>query len=32
VAEGEYTVTFTVKTSAGTFKLDSKEKHRILTG
>jgi len=32
VASGDYTVTFTVKTSAGTFKLDSKEKHRILTG
>ena len=32
VASGDYTVTFTLKTSAGTFKLDSKDKHRILTG
>ena len=31
-ASGDYTVTFTVNTSAGTFKLDSKGKHRILTG
>ena len=31
-ASGDYTVTFTLNTSAGTFKLDSKDKHRILTG
>jgi hypothetical protein len=30
-AFGEYLVTFTMKTSAGSFKLDSKNKHRIAT-
>ena len=32
VASGDYTVTFTLTTSAGTFTLDSKDRHRILTG
>jgi hypothetical protein len=32
VASGDYAVTFTITTSAGTFKVDSKDKHRILTG
>jgi len=32
VASGDYTVNFTITTSAGTFKLDSKDRHRILTG
>jgi len=32
VASGDYAVSFTVTTSAGTFKVDSKNKHRILTG
>lgn len=31
-ASGDYAVTFTLTTSAGTFKLDSRDKHRILTG
>lgn len=31
-ASGDYAVTFTINTSAGTFKLDSKDKHRITTG
>jgi hypothetical protein len=32
VASGDYTVTFTLTTSEGTFKADSKNKHRIVTG
>lgn len=32
VASGEYNVSFTIVTSAGTFKLDSKDRHRIVTG
>jgi len=32
VSSGDYTVAFTITTSAGTFKLDSKDRHRILTG
>lgn len=32
VASGDYAVSFTLTTSAGTFKVDSKNKHRILTG
>lgn len=32
VASGDYAVSFTLTTSAGTFKLDSKDKHRITTG
>jgi hypothetical protein len=31
VASGDYVVTFTMTTSAGSFKLDSKNKHRIVT-
>jgi hypothetical protein len=31
VAWGDYVVTFTMTTSAGTFKLDSQNKHRIAT-
>jgi hypothetical protein len=30
-AWGDYVLTFTMKTSAGTFKLDSQNKHRIAT-
>lgn len=32
VSSGDYAVTFTINSSAGTFKLDSKDRHRILTG
>jgi len=32
VASGEYSVTFTVITSAGTFKVDGKDKHQLLAG
>jgi len=32
VASGDYVVGFTMITSAGTFKLDSKDRHRISTG
>jgi len=32
VASGDYVVGFTMITSAGTFKLDSKNRHRISTG
>ena len=32
VSSGDYAVTFTVNSSAGIFKLDSKDRHRILTG
>jgi hypothetical protein len=32
VASGDYVVTFTMTTTAGSFKLDSKNKHRIATG
>lgn len=31
VASGDYMVTFTIKTSAGSFKVDSQNKHRIAT-
>lgn len=31
VASGDYAVSFTITTSAGTFKVDSKDKHRIIT-
>jgi hypothetical protein len=31
VASGEYVVNFTLSTTAGTFKLDSQNKHRIAT-
>jgi hypothetical protein len=31
VASGDYAVTFTIVTSAGTFKVDSKDRHRIVT-
>ncbi len=31
-ASGDYVVGFTMITSAGTFKLDSKDRHRIVTG
>ncbi len=31
VASGDYAVSFTLATSAGTFKVDSKNRHRILT-
>jgi hypothetical protein len=31
VASGDYAVTFTIVTSAGTFKVNSKDRHRILT-
>lgn len=32
VSSGDYTVTFTLSTSAGTFKIDSKDRHSIVTG
>jgi hypothetical protein len=32
VASGDYTVSLTLTTSAGTFKADSKNRHRIQTG
>jgi len=32
VASGDYVVGFTMNTSAGTFKVESKDRHRILTG
>jgi hypothetical protein len=32
VASGDYAVTFTIITSAGTFKVDSKDRHRIVAG
>jgi hypothetical protein len=32
VASGDYAVSFTLTTSAGTFKVNSKNRHRILTG
>jgi hypothetical protein len=32
VASGDYKVTFTLSTSAGRFKIDSKDRHQIITG
>ena len=32
VASGDYAVTFTLSTSAGRFKIDSKDRHQIITG
>ena len=32
VASGDYKVTFTLSTSAGSFKIDSKDRHQIITG
>ena len=32
VGSGDYAISFTLSTSAGTFKVDSKNRHRILTG
>lgn len=32
VSSGDYMVTFTLSTSAGTFKIDSKDRHSIVTG
>jgi len=32
VASGDYKVTFTLSTSAGSFKVDSKDRHQIITG
>jgi hypothetical protein len=32
VSSGDYAVTFTLSTSAGTFKIDSKDRHSIVTG
>jgi hypothetical protein len=31
VASGDYVINFTMTTTAGTFKLDSQNKHRIAT-
>lgn len=31
VSSGEYSITFTIQSSAGTFKVDSKDRHRIVT-
>jgi hypothetical protein len=32
VASGDYAVTFRLSTSAGRFKIDSKDRHQIITG
>lgn len=32
VASGDYAITFTITTSAGTFRVDSKDRHRIISG